>query len=174
MAAHQPKHEAPLNSQEQRSSSCSVSTSTPALIQEPEQHEYSSSQCQIGNESADQSHLRTILDLSEDDSETPPLLHVHVRPAKSVELPNTTFQQHHSPNNKSKTKSIFKEWWSEIGMLVLSMVLPFAIIILLKKYDNHPVPSWAFSWLNVNSMVAILSTLMRSCLFIVLEQGLFL
>jgi hypothetical protein len=94
MAHPAAEHVAPLNSQEQRSSSCStiLSTSTPTLIQEPEEHECSSNQHQVGNnESADQGdHSLSQLDLSEDDGETPPILHAHIRPAKPVELPITT------------------------------------------------------------------------------------
>ena len=137
-----------LNSQEQRS------ISTPILIQGPQRYENSSGSQDtlVDNESIEQgdhpfSQLR------------PPLL--HVRPAK--------VEQHHSP--KSKNKSILKEWSSEMAMLALSILLFTAIVILLRQSDNHPMPSWSFH-LNVNSMVAILSTLLRSSLFMILEQGL--
>ena len=104
------------------------------------------------------------LDLNEDDVERPPLLHVHrLRPAKAVE-------QHHSP--KSKMKLILKEWSLEIAMSALSIMLFTVIVILLKHYDKQPTSSWSFYQLNVNSMVAILSTLLRSFLFMILEQGL--
>jgi uncharacterized protein DUF3176 len=140
----------PLNSQEQRS--CPMSTSTPTLIQEPEHEHASSQRTLVDNESIEQGALPQ-LDLSEDDGKGPPLLHVH--PAK-VEL----------------LIQIIKEWWSEIAMLALSILLFTVIVILLKLYDNHPMPSWGFH-LNVNSMVAIISTLLRSCLFTILAQGLF-
>src|ERR1700685_3838882 len=56
-------------------------------------------------------------------------------------------------------------------MLALSIMLFTAIVIILKESDNHPMLSWSFR-INVNSMVAILSTLLRSSLFMILEQGL--
>jgi hypothetical protein len=144
----------PLNSQEQQS--CPMSTSTPTLIQEPtayEQHEHSSSQrTLVGNESIEQGdYPLPQLDLSED--KRPPLLHFLLAKVEML-------------------IRIIKKWWSEIAMLALSILLFIAIVILLKLYDNHPMPSWSFH-LNVNSMVAILSTLLRSCLFMILAQGLF-
>jgi hypothetical protein len=132
-----------------------MSTSITTLIQEPEQHEHSNSQrTLVDNESIEQDdYPLSQLYLSEDDGGRPPFLHVHLA---KVELLIQTI----------------KKWWLEISMLALSILLFTAIVILLKLYDNHPVPSWSFH-LNVNSMVAILSTLLRSCLFMILAQGLF-
>ena len=137
-------------------------STTPTLIQEPEQSEYSSNQRTLDNNQHD--HLLPQLGLSEDDGERPPLLHIH--PAE-VELP---IQQHHSP--KSKKKSILREWWSEIAMSAFSILLMFAIATLLYKYRDRPAPSWSFH-LNMNSTVAILSTFLRSSLFMILGRGLF-
>ena len=140
-------------------------STTPTLTQEPEQHEYPSSQRTLDNESVDQGdHLLLQLGLREDDGERPPLL--YALPAE-VELP---IKQHHPP--KSKKKSILREWWSEIAMSAFSIFLFLAIVSLLGTYNNQPAPSWSFH-LNVNSMVAILSTLLRSSLLMILGQGLF-
>jgi hypothetical protein len=137
-------------------------STTPALIQQPE---YPSSQRTLDNESIDQGdHLLSQLGINEDNGERPPLL--YVRPVE-VESP---IQQHHSA--KSKKKSILREWWSEIAMSAFSISLFFAIATLLWAYNALPPPSWGFH-LNVNSMIAILSTLLRSSLFMILEQGLF-
>jgi hypothetical protein len=110
-----------------------MSTSTP-IIQEPDQHEHSSGSQHtlVEDESVEQGdHPLSQLDLSEDDGERPPLLHVHVHLAKA--------EQHHSP--KSKKKSILKEWRLEIAMSALSIWLFTAIVFLLKQYDMHPMPS---------------------------------
>ena len=153
----------PLNCQEQQSSP--MLNSTPTVIQEPEQQEYSSSQrTLVDNGFVEQGDHLSQPGLSEDDGERPPLLHV----CPEAKLPIQ--QQGHSP--KSKRKSILKEWWLEIALLIFSIWLFLAIVILLTQYDKQPMPSWSFH-LNLNSMVAILSTLLRSSLFMILGQGLY-
>jgi hypothetical protein len=157
----------PLHIQEQQLRSFPTSTSTP-IIQEPDQHEHSSGSQHtlVEDESVEQGdHPLSQLDLSEDDGERPPLLHVHPAVPAGAE-------QHHSPNLESKMKSLLKEWWLEIAMSALSILLFTAIVFLLQQYDKHPMPSWSFH-LNVNSLVAILSTFLRSALFMILAQGLF-
>ena len=157
-----PKPVIPLHIQEKPLPSLPTSTSTP-IIQEPDQHERSSGSQHtlVDDESIEEGdHPLSQLDLSEDNGERPPVVHVH--PAK--------VEQQHSL--KCKMKSIFKEWWLEIAMSALSIWLFTAIIFLLTQYDKHPVPSWSFH-LNVNSLVAILSTFLRSTLFMILAQGLF-
>ena len=152
----------PLHIQEQQLLSFPMSTST-LIIQEPYQHENSSGSQHtlVEDESVEQGdHPLSQLGLSEDDGERPPLLHVH--PAKA--------EQHRSP--KSQNISILKEWRLEIATSALSILLFTAIVFLLMRYDKHPMPSWSFH-LNVNSLVAILSTFLRSCLFMILAQGLF-
>jgi Protein of unknown function (DUF3176) len=146
----------PLDSQEQWPSP--MPTSTPALIQEPDQHEHtdSSQHTLVYNESVEQDgHPLSQLDLCKDGGERPPLFHFY--PDKQ--------------SLKSKTKLILKGWWLEIVMLTLSILLFIAIVIILQKYDKRPMPSWSFN-LNVNSLVAFLSTFLRSSLFMILGQGL--
>jgi Protein of unknown function (DUF3176) len=158
----------PPNSQEQQQPYLmSTSASDPTLIQEPEQQEFSTSQhTLVDNESIEQTDYPVSqLDLSGDDGERPPLLHAH--PAK-VELPTQLRSLHHLP--KCEMISIIKEWMPEIAMLAFSILLFTAIIVLLWQYDNHPMPSWSFH-LNMNSVVAILSTILRSCLFMIIAQG---
>ena len=169
MAHPKPICMASPNSREQQSYLMPTSTSDPTLIQEPEQHEHASSQhTLVDNESIEQSgYPVSQLDLNGDDGERPSLLHAH--PAK-VELPTQLRSLHHSP--KCEMISIIKEWTPEIAMLAFSILLFTAIIILLWQYDNHPMPSWSFH-LNMNSVVAILSTILRSCLFMIIAQGLF-
>ena len=159
----------PKQLQEQQSSP--MSTSTPTFHEEPaEQDKYSSSQhTLVDNESAEQGdYPLSQLDSSENDGERPPL--PHVRPAScKVELP--VKQQHHSLKSTKILIFIFKEWLLEISLLVFSILLFTAIVLLLKKYDHQPMPFWSFH-LNVNSMVAILSTFLRSSLVMITAQGL--
>ena len=123
-------------------------------FQEPaDQYEHASSSQRtlVYNESVEQGdHSLSQLDL------VPPLSHFY------PELQSL----------KSKTKLILKGWWLEIAMLASSILLFTAIVIILQIYDNHPTPSWSFH-LNVNSLVAFLSTFLRSSLFMILGQGLF-
>ena len=68
-----------------------MSTSTPTLIQEPEQHEYSSSQrTLVDNESTEQGDSLSQLDLSEDDGERPPLFHMSAQPRWNCRSNNST------------------------------------------------------------------------------------
>jgi uncharacterized protein DUF3176 len=160
----------PKQLQEQQSSP--MSTSTPTFHEEPaEQGKYSSSQrTLVENESAEEGdYPLSQLDSSEDDGERPTL--PHVRPAScKVELP-AQVQQYHSLKSTKKIILIFKEWLLEISLLVFSILLFATIVLLLKKYDHQPMPSWSFH-LNVNSMVAILSTFLRSSLVMITAQGL--
>jgi hypothetical protein len=152
----------PPHIQEQQLPSFPTSTPTP-IIQEPDQHEHSSGSQHtlVDDESIEQGdHPLSQLDLSEDDGERPSVLHVHPAQVKQQD------------SRKCKKKSILKEWRLEIAMSALSILLSTAIVFLLKQYDKHPMPSWSFH-LNVNSLVAILSTFLRSCLFMILAQGLF-
>jgi hypothetical protein len=157
----------PKQLQEQQSSP--ISASTPTFPEEPaEQDKYSSSQCTlVDNESAEQGdYPLSQLDSRENNGERPSL--PHIRPAScKVELPAQ--QQYHSL--KSTKESIFREWLLEISLLVFSILLFATIVLLLKKYDHQPMPSWSFH-LNVNSMVSILSTFLRSSLFMITAQGL--
>jgi Protein of unknown function (DUF3176) len=155
--AHLDEPVSPLDGQEQWPST--MSTSTPALIQEPaDQYEHASSSQRtlVYNESVEQGdHPLSQLDLCKDGGERPPLFHFY--PDKQ--------------SLKSKTKLILKGWWLEIAMLASSIFLFIAIVIILQIYENHPTPSWGFH-LNVNSLVAFLSTFLRSSLFMILGQGL--
>jgi hypothetical protein len=45
-----------------------------------------------------------------------------------------------------------------------------AIVTILAVYDNEEQPAWKYS-LNLNTLVAILSTLMRASLVVIVEEG---
>ena len=101
-----PKPMMPLHVQEQELPYFPTSTSTPIIIQEPDQHEHSSGSQHtlVDDEFVEQGdHPLSQLDLSEDDGERPPLLYVGL----------AKVEQHHSP--KSKKKSILKECQVAVG-----------------------------------------------------------
>jgi hypothetical protein len=90
-----PKSMMPLHVQEQQLPSFPTSTSTPIIIQEPDQHEHSSGSQHtlVDDEFVEQGdHPLSQLDLSEDDGERPPLLYVGL----------ANVEQHHSPKSKKK------------------------------------------------------------------------
>jgi Protein of unknown function (DUF3176) len=69
-----------------------------------------------------------------------------------------------------KRKVLFEAWSGEFFSLILAMTFFISIIILLREYDKHLIPSWKFH-LSLNSLVAILATLLRSSLTTILEEG---
>jgi hypothetical protein len=45
-----------------------------------------------------------------------------------------------------------------------------AIVTILAVYNNEEQPAWKYS-LNINTLVAILSTLLRASLVVIVEEG---
>ncbi|KAH7018012.1 uncharacterized protein B0I36DRAFT_335165 [Microdochium trichocladiopsis] len=64
---------------------------------------------------------------------------------------------------------IWSEWMWEIITLVLMFLLLWAVAILLTMYNGKPVPDWG-RYINLNTVLALLSTVFRAGLVVVITQ----
>jgi hypothetical protein len=66
--------------------------------------------------------------------------------------------------------SLVTVWWAETISLLMAIGAFLAIVTILAVYDNQEQPAWKYS-LNLNTLVAILSTLLRASLVVIVEEG---
>jgi hypothetical protein len=64
---------------------------------------------------------------------------------------------------------IFRVWLWEILSAVVAICLIIAIAVLLASYDKRPVPNWG-AYLNFNALLALLSTILRAMLVVIITQ----
>lgn len=64
---------------------------------------------------------------------------------------------------------IFRSWFWEIVSITLAVGLISAIAAILVSYDEKPAPDWG-DRLNLNALLALLSTILRALLVIVISQ----
>lgn len=69
-----------------------------------------------------------------------------------------------SSNKISRTTAI-KPWAFEVVVLVLALGAFAAIVVVLWIYNGEESPAWQYS-INLNSLVAILSTVLRAALMV--------
>ncbi|KAH7077370.1 hypothetical protein FB567DRAFT_535119 [Paraphoma chrysanthemicola] len=62
-----------------------------------------------------------------------------------------------------------KSWWQEVALSLLTIALLVTIISMLRAFNNEPLPEWSVG-LNLNTVVALLATLIRSSLAMVVEE----
>lgn len=61
-------------------------------------------------------------------------------------------------------------WWQEILCFTFAAVAFAAIAVILAKYNGQEQPDWKYS-LNLSTLVAILSTLLRASMVVVVEES---
>ncbi|KAH6642484.1 hypothetical protein C7974DRAFT_468834 [Boeremia exigua] len=64
---------------------------------------------------------------------------------------------------------IWGPWKYEIASVLLSVGLNIAIAVLLAQFDTQTVPDWG-QYLNLNALLALLSTFLRATLVIIISQ----
>ncbi|CAO2655539.1 Nn.00g043420.m01.CDS01 [Neocucurbitaria sp. VM-36] len=80
-----------------------------------------------------------------------------------------------SPKERTPHKSqarfatLMTTWWFEIISLILAMAALIAIAVTMAEYHKKEQPAWKFS-INLNTMIAILSALLRVCVVFVVEE----
>jgi hypothetical protein len=65
--------------------------------------------------------------------------------------------------------SIVGTWSTEIALLVVSIAALIAIWLVLGQFSNRSFPAWKYN-INLNTIIAILSTILRTSLLSVLES----
>lgn len=81
---------------------------------------------------------------------------------------STTFQI--SPRRNSK-RSLLLGFSSDIGGLLSAFSILVAITITLGIFNGKPEPEWKLS-INLNSLVALLATILRASMLTVVSEGL--
>ncbi|TQV90916.1 short-chain dehydrogenase [Cordyceps javanica] len=68
-----------------------------------------------------------------------------------------------------KNPSLFKYWVLELICFFLAAAAVLVIHVILWRYNHRPVPDWPYG-LSVNTLLSILSTVLRACLLAVLAS----
>ncbi|KAF2735087.1 hypothetical protein EJ04DRAFT_601816 [Polyplosphaeria fusca] len=63
---------------------------------------------------------------------------------------------------------VLKHWWMEWFLVLIAVGIVTIITIVLVLFNQQPLPNWTLS-LNLNTLVAILATVLRSSLVLVVE-----
>jgi len=71
---------------------------------------------------------------------------------------------------RETTSSLIIGWWKEITFLVLAILLFVAIAIIFRIFNGNKQRSWKFS-VNLSTIAAILSTVLRVSIVVVVEEG---
>lgn len=74
-------------------------------------------------------------------------------------------------SHKGPRPSILRSWWLEGLAIAISLLLLAAIVVVLFRYDGKEQPDWPY-WINLNTIVATLSTILRAQLLLVAAEGL--
>lgn len=72
-------------------------------------------------------------------------------------------------NKRFAWLAIFKAWVSDLCMIIAVIGLLIAIATILRLYDGQRHPNWSLN-LNLNSIIAILATILRSSIVAVTEE----
>ncbi|KAM5350587.1 hypothetical protein ACJ41O_007092 [Fusarium nematophilum] len=81
--------------------------------------------------------------------------------------PRAPFQQANPPSCWSLA---LKTWWLEGLSCLFSIAAIVALVVLLQKFDDKPLPIFPLG-LTLNTLIALLSTSTRACLILVIEES---
>lgn len=76
-----------------------------------------------------------------------------------------------SPHD-ARPPSILVSWWLEGLAIIISLLLLAAIVGVLYRFDGKEQPDWPY-WINLNTVVATMSTILRAQLLLVAAEGQF-
>ncbi|KAH8714832.1 hypothetical protein GQ44DRAFT_624959 [Phaeosphaeriaceae sp. PMI808] len=66
-------------------------------------------------------------------------------------------------DSSANTHFPLRTWWKEWALVVLSLGFLIAIIVIFRIYNGRTQPNWRLG-LNLNTVIALLATLLRSSL----------
>ncbi len=69
----------------------------------------------------------------------------------------------------ARSSPIYRTWEWEIAAIVFAVGLIVAISVILASYNGRPLPHWG-NHLNLNALLALLSTILRAMLVIIVAQ----
>lgn len=68
-------------------------------------------------------------------------------------------------------RRILNGWWQEMLCCALSIVSLIVLTIILRRFDNQPLPQWP-SGITLNTVLAFIATLCRAMLLVPVSEGL--
>jgi hypothetical protein len=83
---------------------------------------------------------------------------------------DTRTTEQHVAKGKHDRASVFTTWWLELASLAAAIVALIAIMVTMIKYDDQEQPTWKYS-INLNTLIAVLATILRACTVVVAEEG---
>jgi hypothetical protein len=72
--------------------------------------------------------------------------------------------------DKRNSASVLNTWWFEFASLSAAIAALIAIVITMAEYDSKEQPEWKYS-INLNTLIAVLATMLRACMVVVAEEG---
>jgi hypothetical protein len=66
--------------------------------------------------------------------------------------------------------SAFQSWWQESALSAVALAFLVAIVSILSIFGGRPLPKLGHG-LNLNTLIALLATFLRSSLIMVVEEG---
>ena len=94
------------------------------------------------------------------------------RPQKPKTLPKPPGHIGRIVKLRRSCTRIFYTWWAwEVGAAIVSVAASIALIVLLKEADQQQQHSWEIgsTELTLNTVVAVLSTVIRAALLVMVE-----
>jgi len=68
-------------------------------------------------------------------------------------------------------QSLLRNWWQEIGAILLSAISFLAIIVTLSPHDKQPLPQWPYS-ISVNALVSVFVVVFKASVLFVTAEAL--
>jgi len=87
----------------------------------------------------------------------------------SVHTASTCTEQERTKGKYSRP-ALLTTWWFEIASLMIAIAALVAIVVTMAKFDKREQPAWKYA-INLNTLIAILSTLLRACMVVAVEEG---
>jgi hypothetical protein len=84
--------------------------------------------------------------------------------------PASTSTNEEETEGKDSRKALLMTWWVEITFLMVAIAALVAIVVTMAEHDRKEQPAWRYT-INLNTLIAILSTLLRACMVFVVEEG---
>jgi hypothetical protein len=83
---------------------------------------------------------------------------------------NANYNQRVASEPRSSVIGRLTVWWFEVVSLLIGVAALAAIIITLLTFNGKEQPAWKYS-VNLNTLISILSTLLRVCMLYGVEEG---
>jgi hypothetical protein len=84
--------------------------------------------------------------------------------------PASTSMNEEEMKGKDSHKALMKTRWVEITFKMAAIASLVAIVVTMAEYNKKEQPAWKYT-INLNTLIAMHSTLLRECMVVVVEEG---